>query len=79
MSTKTQSEKIDTAERNEARSTNRRTGNYRFDPFKDDEVVSERPYNCYGCSWERLPNNKGFRLKFAHKLCHVNHARTEEL
>lgn len=66
-------DKLEAQERNTARSEAHRTGNYRLDPFRDSEVVPERPSNCYGCSWERLPNNKGFRLKFKHKLCYANH------
>ena len=76
MPTKTHFDKIEASERNTARSEAHRTGNYRLDPFKDKEVVTERPSNCYGCSWERLPEG-GFRLKFKHKTCHANHIKDD--
>lgn len=66
-------DKLEASQRNEARAEAHRTGNYRLDPFQDKEVVEQRPSNCYGCSYERLPNNSGFRLKFKHKLCYAGH------
>jgi hypothetical protein len=78
MATKTQVEQLERKENQEARSTAHRTGNYQSKAFKTGEVCLERPYNCYGCNWERLPNNKGFRLKFAHKLCYAQHEEVEE-
>ena len=77
MVARTYFDKQETAARNDARSTNKKTGRYQFEPFKDDEVVKERPINCFKCSWERLPNNGGFRLKFKHKNCYPDHIRTE--
>lgn len=65
-------EKQEAAVRREAMETGRRTGNYRFDPFKNPEVRKARPDNCYGCTWERQPDST-VRLKFAHKLCYPQH------
>jgi len=73
MATKAQVEKLERRENQEARLTAHRTGNYQSKAFKTDEVRLERPTNCYACTWERLPDNTGFRLKFAHKLCHSLH------
>lgn len=61
------------AEIKEARSTAHRTGNYRLDPFKDSETRTQRPNNCYGCTWEFVPKRGVYRLKFKHKLCYPGH------
>jgi len=64
--------KEEVAERKAAMADNRRTGNYRSDPWREPETRAERPANCYGCTWERVSANE-VRLKFAHKMCHPAH------
>jgi hypothetical protein len=75
MATKAQVQHEEREMRQEARATAHRTGNYRLDPFKDSETVTQRPTNCYGCSWEIQPD-KTYRLKFRHKLCYPGHEQT---
>lgn len=73
MVARTHFDKQEASERNEARIFAHRTGNYHFEPFREPEEVTERPYNCYGCSWERMPSGH-FRLKFKHHTCYPQHA-----
>jgi len=78
--TKTYFPEQEVKERREARSTAVRTGNYRSDPFQQNEVVEIRPSNCYGCTWIPItsePDKGKYRLKFTHKLCYQAHVRNE--
>ena len=75
MATKAQVQAAEREAAREARETSHRANNYQLKAFQTAEIVAERPWNCYGCAWERLPDNEGFRLKFKHALCYPAHVR----